>query len=408
MNDTSHARPDALRTKLADKLRDDGTTHAARIERALRTVPRHLFLPDIPIVDAYADQVVVTKRDDSGAALVSASQPTVIAIMLEQLDAHPDHRVMEIGAGTGYNAALLRELVGPRGQVITIDIDSEAAQQARTRLGVAGYTDVHVRAGDGALGDATLAPYDRIIITAGAWDLPPAWWEQLADDGRIVVPLRWRGLTRTVALDHTGDRLVSRSMTMCGFIPMRTDDGQRTLHLHDDVTIHYDEDQPIDPDPLRGVLHRPRSETWSGVTVGGNEPFDGVWLRLSITEPGTCRFAAQRSAMDSGLATPAIPGLNPAIVEQDSLAYFAYRRLTGPGDRYQLGAIGHGPEGDKLAGRIAEHIREWDQNRTAAPWLEVYPAGTPDEQLPPGYTIDKRHTRLTFAMEAASVAKLGP
>src|SRR5262245_18386313 len=87
MNHTSHAQPEALRTQLADRLRADGTIRTARIEQAFRTVPRHLFLPDIPIADAYADQVVVTKRDDHGAALVSASQPTVIAIMLEQLDA---------------------------------------------------------------------------------------------------------------------------------------------------------------------------------------------------------------------------------------------------------------------------------------------------------------------------------
>jgi len=408
MNHTSHAQPEALRTQLADKLRDDGTIRTARIEQAFRTVPRHLFLPDIPIADAYADQVVVTKRDDHGAALVSASQPTVIAIMLEQLDARPSHRVLEIGAGTGYNAALLYELVGPHGQVTTIDIDPEAAQQARTRLEAAGYPDVHVRTGDGALGDATRAPYDRIIVTAGAWDLPPAWWNQLADDGRLVVPLRWRGLTRTIALDHTGDRLVSRSMTMCGFIPMRTGDGECTLHLHDDVTIHYDEDQPIDPEPLRGVLDQSRSETWSGITVGGNEPFDGVWLRLSTTEPGTCRFAAQRSAVDSGLATPAIPGLNPAVVEKYSLAYFAYRRLTSNGDRYALGAIAHGPEADKLADRIAEHIYEWDQNRAATARLDVYPAGTPDDQLPPGYTIDKRHTRLTLVMETTPAVKPGP
>jgi protein-L-isoaspartate(D-aspartate) O-methyltransferase len=191
-------------------------------------------------------------------------------------------------------------------------------------------------------------------------------------------------------------------MAMCGFIPMRTGDGERTLDLHDDVIIYYDEDQLIDPDALGGVLDRPRSETWSGVTVSGTEPFDGVWLRLSITEPGTCRFAAQRSAVDSGLATPAIPGLNPAVVEQDSLAYFAYQRVTGNGGRYELGAVGHGPEGGKLADRIAEHIREWDQNRAATPWLQVYPACTPDDQLPPGYTIDKRHTRLTFAMGRAS------
>jgi protein-L-isoaspartate(D-aspartate) O-methyltransferase len=393
---TSHNQPEALRAQLADKLSREGTTRTARIEHAFRTVPRHMFLPGIPVQDAYTDQIVITKRDNLGTPLVSASQPTVIAIMLEQLEAEPGHRVLEVGTGTGYHAALLRELVGAHGEVTTIDIDPDAAEQARTRLAAAGYHDVHVVAGDGALGDKTRAPFDRIIVTAGAWDLTPAWWEQLADDGRIVVPLRWRGLTRTTALDYRGDHLVSRSMTMCGFIPMQGGDGERTLDLHDDVTIFYDEDQPIDANALRGVLDRPRHDSWSGVTVGGNDPFDGVWLRLSIAEPGTCRIVAQPSAVDSGRATPAIPKLNPAVAERGSLAYFTYRRLAGGEDRSELGAIGHGPDGAQLADRIAEHIRTWDHDRDAVPRLAVFPAGTPD-RFTTRTVIDKRHTRLTFS-----------
>jgi protein-L-isoaspartate(D-aspartate) O-methyltransferase len=393
MNDTTTA---AQRAALADTLRSQHLVRTPRVEHAVRAVPRHVFLPDVPFAEAYADQVVVTKRDERGAALVSASQPSMVATMLEQLDLQPGQRVLEIGAGTGYNAALLRELVGPDGQVCTVDIDPQAAEQAAARLADAGYPDVHVLAGDGALGDKLHAPYDRIIVTAGAWDLPPAWWEQLATAGRIVVPLRWRGLTRSVALDRAGDRLVSRAMTMCGFIPMRGSNGERGVNLCEDVTLAYDEDQPVDPAALRGVLDRSRTECWSGVTVAPAEPFDGVWLRLSVTEPGTCRIAAQPSAVAAGRATPAIPGLNPAVAEADSLAYFALRHLPGPDRRAELGAIGHGPRGLRLAERILEQLRTWNADRSATPTLAAVPAGTPGRQLPTGHVIDKRHTRLIF------------
>ncbi|MGH3885395.1 MAG: methyltransferase domain-containing protein [Pseudonocardiaceae bacterium] len=103
----------------------------------------------------------------------------------------PGHRVLEIGAGTGYNAALLAHLVGPAGKVTTVDIDSKVVRGARECLAAAGYRGVSVVCGDGEFGYSDHAPYDRIVVTAGAWDLPPAWVDQLAAGGRLVVPLRF-------------------------------------------------------------------------------------------------------------------------------------------------------------------------------------------------------------------------
>ncbi|MGH8882231.1 MAG: rRNA adenine N-6-methyltransferase family protein, partial [Stackebrandtia sp.] len=108
---------------------------------AFRTVSRHLFLPGVDLRTAYAHQVVVTKRADDGSALSSASHPNLVVAMLEQLDVRPGQRVLEIGTATGINAALLAELVGPTGKVVTIEIDDDltagahAALKDRTRTG---------------------------------------------------------------------------------------------------------------------------------------------------------------------------------------------------------------------------------------------------------------------------------
>ncbi|MQA87715.1 MAG: methyltransferase domain-containing protein [Streptosporangiales bacterium] len=123
----------------------------------------------------------------------AASQPTIVATMLEQLQAEPGHHVLELGAGTGYNATLLAHLVGNDGQVTTTDVDDDIVDGARAGLAAAGVDNVRVILGDAALGYPGGAPYDRIIATVGAYGLPPAWLEQLAPHGRLVVPLRLRG-----------------------------------------------------------------------------------------------------------------------------------------------------------------------------------------------------------------------
>jgi protein-L-isoaspartate(D-aspartate) O-methyltransferase len=207
-----------LRGKLVDELGEWEPFRTAAVEDAMRAVPRHVFLPGIPIEKAYSHDTIVTHRDSAGVALSCASQPGIVGAMLEQLNARPGHRVLEIGAGTGYNAALLACLVGREGELTTLDIDEDVVESARRNLNAAGYRGVRVICGDGEDGYPAAAPFDRIIVTAGAWDIPPAWLEQLAPGGRIVVSLRIRGLTRSIALERDGACWRSRSTEYCGFV----------------------------------------------------------------------------------------------------------------------------------------------------------------------------------------------
>jgi protein-L-isoaspartate(D-aspartate) O-methyltransferase len=117
---------------------------------------------------------------------------------------------------------LIAELVGRDGSVTTVDIDPEVCDRARTRLDAAGYGRVRVLRADAEHGVSDRAPFDRTIVTVGAWDIPPAWIDQLTDAGRIVVPLRFAGITRLVGFDRSSSGgLVSHSYRLVSFVPMQ-------------------------------------------------------------------------------------------------------------------------------------------------------------------------------------------
>lgn len=211
----------ALRHALIEELQRKGALTDARIAAAFAAVPRHLFLPGLDPERVYRDEAIITKQQE-GINLSSSSQPAMMAIMLGQLAVEPGQRILEIGAGTGYNAALLRTLVGTSGHVTTIDVDDDIVAAARAGLTAAGYGDVVTILGDGGYGHAPGAPYDRIILTVGADDLLPAWIEQLRPDGLLVLPLNIGPEMYSVALRKLPDgTLLSESLSPCGFIRLR-------------------------------------------------------------------------------------------------------------------------------------------------------------------------------------------
>ena len=390
---------ESLRSALTEQLVAQGAIRSERVAAAFRAVPRHEFVPLVPLEVAYADDVVVMKRDEAGVAISSVSQPTVVAAMLEQAEVQPGHRVLEIGSG-GYNAALLRELVGPGGAVTTIDIDQEVTDRARQGLRAAGYGDVRVVQTDGEFGCPESAPYDLLLVTATAWDIAPAWVNQLTERGCIVVPLRLRSQTRSIAFDRLDGLLRSRSMTGCGFVAMQGAGAnpERVLPLHKDkVVLHVDDDQQIDISPLFGVLRQPQVEVCSGVLLDREESFSDLDLWLASTLPGSCVMSADRSAIESGLVGPALRWGGSAVVSGSTFGYLS-SRPTDEQNLVEVGARANGPDALPLAERIVAQTRSWDADlrHGPGPVYEVRPAGTPDDQLPAGFHADRRHSRISI------------
>jgi protein-L-isoaspartate(D-aspartate) O-methyltransferase len=376
------------------------------IRRALLAVPRHLFAEgDADLEAAYKDQnAIVTKRNERGLALSSLSAPWLQALMIRQAAVQPGMRVLEIGSG-GYNAALLREVVGDNGQVVTVDIDPEVTARASRCLTAAGYRDVEVINADAEYPLTPARTFDAIIVTVGAWDIPPAWSSQLAPEGRLVVPLRTHGITRSWALEHRGGALVSVDRLMCGFVPMQ---GAGAFHrayvplLPDDmVGLWQDEDDDTDAGELTGVLSRPRTEAWSGVTIGLMTPFADLDLWLATTMPGSCLMTARQKAIDEGTVSLSWPHGTPALADGPNLAYRAKPRpLEGPEHLHEFGVVAHGPDATGVAHAMAEHIKAWEEAGRPSPRLTVLPAGTSDADLPAGHVLDKRHTRLVITWQA--------
>jgi protein-L-isoaspartate(D-aspartate) O-methyltransferase len=406
--------PDVARARMVGELRRRGTLTSAEVADAFSAVPRHVFLPEIAAADAYADQAFVIKADGGGVPLSSSSQPTMMAIMLEQLGICPGQRVLEVGTGTGYNAALMARLAGERGLVVTVDIDPGLVARARANLAVAptaGAADVILVCGDGGFGVPDYAPYDKIIVTAGASDLVPHWLGQLGPGGRIVVPLSARGTQLSVSLERADGHWRSRSVCPCGFILMTGAFGlaQSFLPVGPQPGMHVrtEDGRPLDTAALHAALTGPGADVATGVRVTGLAGLFEADLWVTLTLPGLVSAVITgssplRHAMLSGVSSAgglagsdyAVAGLWPAGWTGEPAARPKRKYLRG---EFEVTARGFGPGGAALAGRLASQVTAWqDAGRPGARdlILEAYPGPVPD--LPGQVVLARRHTTLVL------------
>lgn len=183
----------------------------ARVLAAMGKVPRHEFVPERLRADAYDDHPLPIGHGQT------ISQPYIVAFMTEQLQPKRTDRVLEIGTGSGYQAAVLAELVA---QVCTIEIVEELAQRAAADLKRLGCTNVHVRAGDGYQGWAEAAPFDAVIVTCAPEQVPQPLIDQLKDGGRMIIPVGQVWSQELVLLHKRSGKLEQRAVLPVSFVPM--------------------------------------------------------------------------------------------------------------------------------------------------------------------------------------------
>jgi len=192
-------------------LRKRGITDSM-VLRAMDEVPREHFVENVFADDAYADQALPI------ACGQTISQPYVVAYMTEQLAIGPHHRVLEIGTGSGYQAAVLSRLAR---EVVSVERYRTLADTARTRLRTLGYDNVSVVVSDGLAGHPPLAPYDRIIVTAAAEDIPEPLVAQLTEGGVMVLPLGPHGgAQRIVKLTNSAEGTAREDLIWVRFVPL--------------------------------------------------------------------------------------------------------------------------------------------------------------------------------------------
>ena len=184
-----------------------------RVLAAVSKVPRHQFVPGDMVRSAYDNRPLPIGLGQT------ISQPFIVALMTDLLDLKPEHKVLEVGTGSGYQAAVLAELAR---EVYTVEIVEPLAREAKTRLETLGYRNVFARSGDGYQGWREHAPFDAIMVTAGAREVPPPLVQQLKPGGRLVIPVgpQLTGQQLIVIEKDAAGRTTTRNVLAVRFVPL--------------------------------------------------------------------------------------------------------------------------------------------------------------------------------------------
>ncbi|MEV6832074.1 methyltransferase domain-containing protein [Amycolatopsis sp. NPDC051102] len=387
-----------LRAAMVRRVVATGHATNPNVRRALELVRIEAFQPDRPLADLYRAPGSVAGAD-SGRSI----DPLVAASMLDQLDVRAGDNVLHIGTGTGYTAALLAEIAGPD-RVMTIDRSHNITIGARAALQTHGYGEVEVITGDGNAGAPGHGPFDRIIVTASSYDLPETWVRQLAPDGRLVVPLRFRGLERSIAFHLTDGVLRARDSQPSRLARMlgANHDLPRTSPIGPRGQLVLTWDHDLAEFMTGHKLSEPERFThsdlaWSDVVVRHDDPLGRLWLHLAATERAV--FGLSTTQTTTVIPHLAFPNATPAIIANETIAYLTRQEIPAADDgarRYTLGAAGVGPFAARLSAVFVDRIQEWVLHPEAHPTITAYPGGA--TALTPGQCISRpSHSLLLHA-----------
>lgn len=240
---------------MVTKLKEQGAIKSIEVEKAFSKVLRHKFLETFylpgdlkqPIAHKphnpdsehlkliYSKHSLITRITD-GKPSSSTSEPMLMALMLELLALSPNLKVLEIGTGTGYNAALISEIVGNQTLVVSVDIQEDVTAQTKRLLSDAGYPNINLVLRDGFYGVQEEAPYDRIVATVGTQDLSPYWVDQLSTSGFMILPLYQGGWNPLVKVWWQDDTLKGKVVGISGFMPFQGNEFAYEPSLLDSMT----------------------------------------------------------------------------------------------------------------------------------------------------------------------------
>jgi protein-L-isoaspartate(D-aspartate) O-methyltransferase len=303
---TSSQRIHKLRREFVDSLISDGYLQDPSIAAAFRRVPRHPFLPGIAVEHVYS-RAAIPVRGRTSSVITASTPAPLMASMLEALHPTPGDRVLEVGTGTGYNAALLADLVRP-GEAVSVEMCREAVEIARRGLEAASVRGVVVVEGDGALGYPDLAPYDGIIVTAGCWDIAKAWIDQLKTGGRLVLPVAIRGVELLVTFRKRDEALSSERVSAYG-VSLWMVQG-RLGGLGTDVTLPSEglvlssEADGISKPQLQQWLRTEPHEMDTQVRLTYREFWHDLRPWLALHEPNCCQVSREPAMTSQPPASP--------------------------------------------------------------------------------------------------------
>ncbi len=294
--DKSLTRPLIDLLNQQDKLGND------KIEAAFAEVPRHVFIPKATLDDVYADKSIVLQYDDNDEALSSSIMPSMLAQLLDQLALEPGQNVLEIGAGSGYFAALLRHVLGESSTVTSIEIDREMVKVATKNLQKLGFRNINIVHSDGANGYAPRASYDRIVSTVGVWDIPDMWIQQLKPNGRLVVPIWLDGLQVIATFIKQGEHMLISDWNSSGaFVYMRgIASGPKVSKRvgSTSLRLYADDIKNIDTIALHSLLSEDHDYCHLSKILANEEYWYGALPYLMLREPKDAVFALY-SVMDN-------------------------------------------------------------------------------------------------------------